>query len=88
MDHATYMSRPIPVGSTAWQIVQKTKVDAREEGLAEGKAEGQAEGKLEGKAETTMQIAIRLLNEGLDDDFISRITKLDQSAIDALNKYL
>jgi restriction endonuclease Mrr len=78
MDHATYMSRPIPVGSTAWQIVQKTRVDAKAEGIAEGKAEG--------KAEEKVQTAINLLRDGFDIDVIARITKLDSAAIEKLKK--
>jgi predicted transposase/invertase (TIGR01784 family) len=86
MDHATYMSRPIPVGSTAWQIVQKTRVDAKAEGIAEGKAEGIAEGIAEGKAEEKVQTAINLLRDGFDIDVIARITKLDSAAIEKLKK--
>jgi flagellar biosynthesis/type III secretory pathway protein FliH len=80
------MSRPIPVGSTAWQIVQKTRVDALEEGKAEGKAEGIAEGIAKGTVKANTKTAINLLRAGVDHEIIQAATNLDASVIEKLKK--
>lgn len=95
MDHATYMSRPIPVGSTAWQILQKAKVDSRKEGIAEGKAEGisqgisqgiakgKAEGIAEGKAEGISQGIAKGKAEGIAEGKKQTAINLLREGLDA-----
>lgn len=58
------------------------KEGAREEGKAEGKAEGIAEGIAKGK----IDIALRMLQEGIDIDLIIKITRLTKDELLELQK--
>jgi predicted transposase/invertase (TIGR01784 family) len=69
MDHETYMNRPHPMGSTAWQIEEKGKV--------KGRAEGMLEGKLEGKVE----VALNMLKAGFNVEKVTELTGLSMTLV-------
>ncbi len=52
----------------------------------EGRLQGRQEGNQEGKQELTHQIATKLLAEGADVDFASRITGMSKDALIQLQK--
>lgn len=55
-------------------------------GIEKGKEEGRAEGKAEGKLEAMNELAIKMVNSGLDIDFIQGITGLPKEDIQKLRK--
>jgi predicted transposase/invertase (TIGR01784 family) len=78
MDHETYMNRPHPMGSTAWQIEEK--------GKAKGIVEGKAEGIVEGEAKAMAKVALSMLTAGFDHAQIIEMTGLSIKAIEKLKK--
>ena len=54
---------------------------AKEEGLAEGRKEGREEGLAEGKTEERLEIAKKMLKEGLSVDLICRTTDLSEEEV-------
>ena len=62
--------------------------EAKEEGLEEGMKIGRKEGREEGREEGKETVAKNLLSKGMDDEFITETTGLDQSIIDKLKKSL
>ena len=46
--------------------------------------EGKAEGKVEGKASTTREVAMRMLAEGVEPAFVSRVTGLSSKIVASL----
>ena len=54
---------------------------AKEKGLAEGRKEGREEGLAEGKTEERLEIAKKMLNEGLSVDLICRTTGLSEEDV-------
>jgi len=53
-------------------------------GRLEGRLEGKIEGKIEGKLEEREQVAMRMIEEQLDADLISRVTGFSLDKIDQL----
>lgn len=68
MDHETFMSRPHPVGSTAWQITQEEKAISKAEGIAEAKT----------------MLAKNLLREGFSNEKIVDLTGLAYQEVEKL----
>ena len=64
----------------------KGKAEGLAEGMMKGKAEGLAEGLAEGKAESARNIALEMLDRGLDPKLVAEITKLDISEIEKLKR--
>ena len=68
----------------------KGKAEGLAEGMMKGKAEGLAEGKAEGlakgKAESARNIALEMLDRGMDPKLVAEITKLDISEIEKLKR--
>ena len=54
---------------------------AKEEGLAEGREEGREEGRAEGEAKKSLEIAKKMLKEGLSVDLICRTTGLSEEEV-------
>ena len=54
---------------------------AKEKGLAEGRKEGREEGLAEGKTEERLEIAKKMLKEGLSVDLICRTTGLSEEEV-------
>ena len=48
------------------------------EGKAEGIAEGEARGKAEGKAETRLEVARKMIADGLERDVVAKYTGLSE----------
>ena len=57
-----------------------------ERGIQKGKQEGILEGKQEGKIEGKQDIALRMLNEGVELAFISRVTDLSLADLERLQE--
>ena len=53
-------------------------------GLTEGRAEGRAEGRTEGEAKSKTEIAKKMKDEGLEVEFIARVTGLTKEDVEAL----
>jgi len=70
--------------------IQGAKAEGREEGRIEGRIEGREEGREEGRIEgrktERKDIAIKLMKEGMNDEFIEKITGLDIAVIRSLHK--
>ena len=68
----------------------KGKAEGLAEGMMKGKAEGLAEGKAEGlaegKAESARNIALEMLDRGMDPKLVAEITNLDISEIEKLKR--
>ena len=54
------------------------------EGRAEGRAEGRTEGRTEGEAKSKTEIAKKMKDEGLEVEFIARVTGLTKEDVEAL----
>jgi predicted transposase/invertase (TIGR01784 family) len=65
-------------------IIDSAKDEGRVEGRAEGRAEGIAEGMEQGKKEATKEMAKKLLNNGLEVEFVIKITGLSKREIEDL----
>ena len=57
-----------------------------ERGIQKGKQEGILEGKQEGKIEGKQDIALRMLNEGVELAFISKVTDLSLADLKRLQE--
>ena len=62
----------------AVEVLRKDRERIRIESLKEGIEKGKIEGKKEGKKEGILYVAKKMLKEGLDEEFISKITGLDK----------
>jgi len=58
---------------------------AKGEGREEGREEGRIEGRIEGRETERKDIALRLIEEGMNDEFIEKITGLDIAVIRSLH---
>ena len=65
--------------------IQGAKGEGREEGREEGKIEGREEGRIEGRETERKDIAMKLIEEGMNDEFIEKITGLDIAVIRSLH---
>lgn len=65
-------------------IAEKWFQDGKTEGKIEGKAEGKIEGKAEGKTEGKIEDANRMIELGMSDDEIHKITGLELKRIEEL----
>jgi predicted transposase/invertase (TIGR01784 family) len=61
--------------------IHTAREDGKDEGLAEGLAKGKAEGELIGKAREKLNIAKKMISEGMSVDFTSKITGLRKDEI-------
>ena len=59
----------------------------RAEGEAKGRAEGKAEGKAEGEKNKSIEIARKMLSEGMEIKFIAKVTGLTEEEIKVLDKH-
>jgi predicted transposase/invertase (TIGR01784 family) len=66
-------------------MLSYAKEQAEERGAEKGKKEGIDIGKMEGKLERNVEIAIAMLNKGLDINSIAEITQL---SIDEIQKLM
>lgn len=73
MDHETFMNRPIPVGSTLWQMVEEYKKKAAQEAAAEA------------TAKSKLEIALNLLSNGIALSIISEATGLSLEQLKSLS---
>ncbi len=64
--------------------LEKVLDDIEREGELRGRLEGRLEGKIEGKLEEREQVAMRMIEEQLDSDLISRVTGFSLDKIDQL----
>ncbi|RED56162.1 hypothetical protein [Cohnella phaseoli] len=64
--------------------LEKVLDDIEREGELRGRLEGRLEGKIEGKLEEREQVAMRMIEEQLDADLISRVTGFSLDKIDQL----
>jgi predicted transposase/invertase (TIGR01784 family) len=55
-----------------------------QKGLEKGKQQGRQEGLQQGELEKAKDIALKMLNEGIDTAFISKITDLSPADIERL----
>ena len=62
--------------------IQKGKL----EGILEGEARGKQEGKIEGKTEGKKDIALKMLNEGVELAFISKVTDFSLAELKRLQE--
>jgi predicted transposase/invertase (TIGR01784 family) len=68
-------------------ITQRDAINAAEvKGEIKGRTEGKIEGKIEGKAEGFIEVAKKMLAEGADLNFISRITNLNLEEINKIKQ--
>ena len=63
---------------------EETLKEYRQEGIEEGRAEGRAEGIEEGKKSTCLEIAAKMLKQGISPETISACTGLNQDDIASL----
>jgi predicted transposase/invertase (TIGR01784 family) len=66
-------------------MLSYAKEQAEEKGVEKGKKEGIDIGKMEGKLERNVEIAIAMLNKGMDMNSIAEITQL---SIDEIQKLM
>ena len=66
--------------------MEEGEIKGKAEGLAEGMMKGKAEGLAEGKAESARNIALEMLDRGMDPKLVAEITKLDISEIEKIDK--
>ena len=66
--------------------INAAEVKGEIKGEIKGRAEGKAEGKIEGKAEGFIEVAKKMLAEGADLNFISRITNLSLEEINKIKQ--
>ena len=66
--------------------MEEGEIKGKAEGLAEGMMKGKAEGLAEGKAESARNIALEMLDRGMDPKLVAEITKLDISEIEKLKR--
>ena len=52
----------------------------------EGKKQGKKEGKIQGKKEQSIEISRKMIKEGLEIEFISKVTGLSKEEIEKLQK--
>jgi len=71
-----------PVRSEMMTFAEKME----ERGIQKGKQEGILEGKQEGKIEGKQDIALRMLNEGVELAFISKVTDLSLADLKRLQE--
>ncbi|RED52766.1 hypothetical protein [Cohnella phaseoli] len=65
-------------------IEREGELRGRLEGKIEGKLEGKIEGEMEGELKGKEQVAMRMIEEQLDADLISRVTGFSLDKIDQL----
>jgi hypothetical protein len=70
---------------TSWE--KEGMIKGKEEGLQEGLLKGKQEGKREGIQESKQEIALKMLEKGLDLEMIEEITGLNSSQISKLHKH-
>ncbi len=71
-------------GDASYMALEKVLDDIEREGELRGRLEGRLEGKIEGKLEEREQVAMRMIEEQLDADLISRVTGFSLDKIDQL----
>jgi len=64
--------------------LEKVLDDIEREGELRGRLEGRLEGKIEGKLQEREQVAMRMIEEQLNADLISRVTGFSLDKIDQL----
>jgi predicted transposase/invertase (TIGR01784 family) len=62
------------------------KAEGLELGMAEGRVKGLAEGRAEGRAEGKEQDAIKMIEKGLDLEFIHEITEISLDKLQQMQK--
>ena len=67
-------------------IINQKFREGMEEGMAKGEMKGLAEGLAKGKAESARNIALEMLDRGMDPKLVAEITKLDISEIEKLKR--
>ena len=77
---------PKPLGEQVMTIAEQLRQMGRAEGKAEGRAEGRAEGKAEGLTEGIEKVALEMLANNTDPQFVARCTKLPLERIMELEK--
>ena len=70
------------------ETLHEILIKREERGLEKGLKRGLKRGKLEGIKEGKAQTAIQLLKEGLDTEFIAKVTGLSKKEIDRLKAKL
>ena len=63
---------------------EEARKEGRKEGREEGRKEGRKEGVAEGRKEEKVEIAKRMLGEGISIDLIRKVTGLSQEEIEKL----
>ena len=80
----------IKLGQEGWleEGMLKGRQEGRQEGIQEGRQEGIQEGRQEGiqegRQEGVEEVALRMLEDGMDIEAVCRITKLNRSSINKL----
>ena len=84
--HAEQLSRPVrrAVMTAAEQLEAIGLEKGMQKGLEKGKQQGRQEGLQQGELEKAKDIALKMLNEGIDAAFISKITGLSSADIERL----
>lgn len=71
------------------KAIQEGRLEGKIEGRLEGKIEGKIEGKMEGKSEKEIEIILNMLGQGLDEEMVSKLTKVDIDRIKEIRaKYI
>ncbi len=73
-------------GMSMCKAIREWMQDERKEGKREGRKEGKIEGKKEGKKEEKLHIIKRMIEEGLDEQLIRKITQCTKAELAAAGK--
>ena len=65
---------------------KKKFAEGRAEGIAEGRAEGIAEGRAEGRAEVIVEVAKKMLDNGMSADLVAEMTGLSLEEVSSLKQ--
>ena len=66
--------------------IQKGMQQGKQEGILEGEAKGKQEGKAKGIEQGKQDIALRMLNEGVELAFIAKVTDLSLADLKRLQE--
>ena len=66
------------------EAIEEGRAEGLAEGLAEGRAKGRAEGRSEGRSEGRAEVALRMLDSGMDISLIAHLTELSIEEVSVL----